>query len=288
MGDTKIEWSEKVWNPVTGCEKLSAGCKHCYAESVAKRFWGERKFMDVQCHPERLEQPLHWRKPRKIFVCSMGDLFHDAVLGRFIGAVFASMMLAPQHTYQILTKRPSRMKEWILDMTSGELAARAAWARMVCGASLAGRFREMPWPAPRIWLGVSVENQETADERIPLLLQTPAAKRFVSYEPALGAVDFRHFLATSEIHQIICGGESGPKARPLHPDWARDTRDQCVAAGVPFFFKQWGEWMPCKFCGASGMHHGAYCRICDSGMRRVGKKAAGRELDGKIWEQIPE
>ncbi len=255
MGKTSIEWTDKTWNPVTGCTKVSAGCKHCYAERIADRLWGERKFTDVQCHPARLQQPLHWKKPARIFVNSMSDLFHEAVPEDFLFAVFQTMGVASWHTYQILTKRAERMTE-VLPRISARLKTE-------------GRAPLGPvWK--HVWLGVSVEDQETADERIPLLLQTPAAVRFLSVEPLLGPVNLSQFLLRAsaqgagtasiavpgggkpcprcfsvgqfvdpdQINWVIVGGESGPNARPMHPDWARSIRNQCVAAGVPFFFKQ--------------------------------------------------
>lgn len=240
---TKIEWTDEVWNPVTGCTKVSQGCKNCYAERIAERFWGDRKFTDVQCHEDRLEIPLHWKKPRKIFVNSMSDLFHPAVPFDFVDEVFAAIWKADQHTYQILTKRPERMHDYF---------KRGNWM--------------LDYPLSNVWLGVSCEDQKAADERIPWLLKTPAAVRFVSYEPALGPVDFETYIEQGEYEEppldwIIAGGESGPGARPAHPDWFRSVRDQCVEAGVPFFFKQWGG---------------------------VDKNAAGRLLDGREWNEYPE
>ena len=253
---TKIPWSDASWNPVTGCTKVSAGCKHCYAERYAGRHLGDfgedvdffsgtplsklsdthrermmlgdeirkRRFSEVRCHPDRLDIPLHWRKPRRIFVCSMGDLFHEAVPDAFICEVFSFMLSAKQHTYQILTKRPERMLRWF-QATEHYLL-----------------------PYPNVWLGVSVEDQATADARIPLLLQTPAAVRFVSYEPALGPVNFECFPSTGcptgwmedekGIDWIICGAESGPRARTMDIEWARLVRDQCVTNDLPFFYKQ--------------------------------------------------
>lgn len=262
MGDqSKIEWCDATWNPVTGCTKVSVGCTHCYAERLVGRFdalHGFVPFTTVECHPDRLEQPLHWRKPRRIFVVSMGDLFHEAVQESFIAEVFSVMLRAPQHTYQILTKRPERMLRSSLEFLS------------VVGAS----------KLPLRWcFGVSVENQATADARIPLLLRTPAAVRFVSYEPALSGLDLDLYLwyfkpitlRTPRLNWVIAGGESGPKARPSNPDWFRSVRDQCQAAGVPFLFKQWGTW----------------CQGPGDGMMRAGKKAAGRLLDGREWNEFP-
>ncbi len=261
---SKIEWTDATWNPITGCTKVSAGCKHCYAETVAKRFWKGRPFGDVSFHPDRLEQPLRWRKPRMVFVNSMSDLFHESVSNVEIARVFFIMIgeasAEPSgiqlHTFQILTKRPRRMLEWFAwareqhDHSDPEIMAVGLWALHQATAK-------------NLWLGVSIEDQATADERIPLLLQAPAAVRFVSYEPALGPVDLPWVwpvcnAATQEQHDaeciggmaceeigidwVIVGGESGPKARPMHPDWARSVRDQCTAAGVPFFFKQLGSY----------------------------------------------
>lgn len=308
MGKTSIEWADVVWNPVTGCTKVSQGCKFCFAESIANRFWGERKFTDVQMHPERLEYPNHWTKPRRVFVNSMSDLFHEKVTDSFIANVFAVMALNPRHTFMVLTKRPDRMMEFVK------------------------RFPTSNGPIANIWLGVSVENQQAADERIPLLLQTPAVVRFISAEPLLGPVDldmvfrvpdggaYHYNTLTGEnwpftteavygphLDWIICGGESGPHARPMRPNWARSLRDQCQKAGVPFFFKQWGEWgsledhpgtgylvgdkrtgffedqwpKDSRFCVGGVSSHGQHM-VC------VGKKSAGRKLDGVEWLQFPE
>lgn len=272
---TKIEWATDVWNPVTGCTKVSEGCRHCYAETIAKRFWGERKFTDVQCHPDRLDAPLHWKKPRRVFVNSMSDLFHLNVRFSFVESVFETMEATPQHTYMILTKRPDRMYDYIVN-----------WKK---GVAL-----------PNVWLMVTVENQKAADERVPYLLKTPAARRGVSVEPMLEQIYLDNILESSadkrsswsvdalagttqagrekinKLDWVICGGETGPGARPMHPDWARSLRNQCQAAGVPFFFKKWGEWQE------TGSEEGSAV------YKRVGKVAAGRLLDGREWNEIPE
>ena len=304
---TKIEWTEATWNPVTGCTKVSQGCKHCYAEREWPRLtklvpaYAGRAFSDVRCHPERLEQPLRWKKPRRIFVNSMSDLFHEDVPVDFIEQVFDMMKRCPQHTFQILTKRAGRM-QFIL------------WS-------------ELDWePLPNVWLGVSVEDQATADERIPLLLDTPAAVRWISAEPLLNDLDIRWWLQEkmlrpgvmngaayinshmdNRLDWVVVGGESGPKARPMHPDWARSLRDQCAAAGVPFLFKQWGEWAP-----ASNLQKDTRLPFSRWGwmpseggdpilrfvqfkerpanhelMGRVGKKLAGRLLDGLLHDESP-
>jgi protein gp37 len=280
MGDTKIEWAEKVWNPVTGCTKVSEGCKNCYAERVANRFWAEhyahdtlegpiRKFTDVRCHPERLQEPLYWRKPRRIFVASMGDLFHESIPDSFIGAVFGIMAAqrASHHTFLVLTKRPKRMLAWLDGLR--QMKNEVAWCQVfacvrLCTDNaikpedaimrLAVREKET-WPLPNVHLGVSISNQPDADRDIPLLLQTPAAVRFVSYEPALNAVDFSEWLAVhslppplpswtentgeiSKLDWIICGAESGPHLRLCKLHWIRLAVMQCQSAGVPVFVKQ--------------------------------------------------
>jgi protein gp37 len=248
---TTIQWTDETWNPVTGCTKVSQGCKNCYAERVFPRVYGKRRFTDVQMHPDRLDHPLRWGKPRRVFVNSMSDLFHESVPFEFIDEVFAVMAMAPQHVFQILTKRPERMRAWTQRTDWDAWITKAMLGRR-CGV---GRFAirvDRPYVS-NVWLGVSVEDQETADERIPLLLQTPAAVRFVSYEPALGPVDFRVpfdganvralYRAAPGIPRIdwvIVGGESGPKARPFDAAWARSTIAQCKAAGAPCFVKQLG------------------------------------------------
>jgi protein gp37 len=257
---TKIEWTDEVWNPVTGCTKVSQGCKNCYAEKIANRFWGKqevyfdttteivycdngqpipvgakvyrpRKFTDVICREDRLDIPLKWREPRRVFVNSMSDLFHPDVPNQFLMEAFWKMRQTPQHTYQILTKRQERMYEFM-----------SFWF---------GNYGI----DKNIWLGVSVEDQATADERIPWLLKTPAVVRFVSYEPALGEIDINPYMYIqntntfgkgietgdfsyhpgNKLDWIIAGCESGPGARPANPDWFRSVRYQCVTAGVSLF-----------------------------------------------------
>jgi len=218
---TPIEWTDATWNPVTGCTKISAGCDNCYAERFAERFRGvpghpfETGF-DLTVRPSRLGQPLLWKKHRKIFVCSMSDLFHKDVPKAFVDRVFDTMDAAYWHTFQILTKRASRMRAYIN-------------ARYPDGA-----------PA-HIWMGVTVENQAMADKRIPALRATRAAVRFLSVEPLLGVLGK---LDLRGIHQVIVGGESGPGFRPLDVDAVRAVRDQCIAAHVAFFFKQHGGFRP--------------------------------------------
>lgn len=280
MAKTKIEWADAVWNPVTGCTKVSQGCKNCYAERLAKRLAGRCGYpeaphqFDVTLHPDRLEEPLHWRKPRRVFVNSMSDLFHPDVPYAFIRSVFEVMRICSHHTFLVLTKRPERMAELMLkEYFSGY------------------------WPAKNIWLVASVEDQQTADERIPWLLKTPAAVRGLSCEPLLGPLNIqRHLLDgwpkfAPQLHWVICGGESGPNARPMHPDWARWLRDQCQVAGTPFFFKQWGEWLFENQLMGSGLTSiPVVPKINTVGgwtYYWVGKKLAGRRLDGREWNEYP-
>jgi protein gp37 len=248
---TGIQWTDATWNPVTGCTKVSQGCKHCYAEREWKRLAAPREkanrytgraFTDVQCHEDLLELPLRWKKPRRIFVNSMSDLFHEDVPDHFIRKVIVTMECAPHHSFQVLTKRPERMRRLI--------------AQWVGGGS----------PIPHVWLGVSVEDQATADERIPLLLQTPAAVRWVSAEPLLGPLRLDRPLIGSQaprepvdtaklwlepqalrgvgqarLDWVVTGGESGPHARPCNVAWLRDIVRQCRAVAVPVYVKQLGS-----------------------------------------------
>ncbi len=263
MNKTRIEWCDYVWNPVSGCTKVSAGCAYCYAESMAHRFWGERKFSDVLIHPDKLNEPLKLRKPAKIFVNSMSDLFHPDVPDEFIHDVFSHMLGFGnnRHTFMILTKRQKRMLA---------LLGSDPFFKFWLAAGTANDF-----DISHVWLGVSVEDQKTADERIPILLQTPAAHRFISVEPMLGAVDFNSIIMPDGDHLgklfnhgtgtgidwVICGGETGPGARPIQREWVIDLRDQCVGVSVPFFFKQWG-----------GKANGNHLHI----------------IDGVEWHQFPE
>lgn len=296
MGDkSAIEWTDATWNPVTGCTKVSQGCAHCYAERQFPRVYGtERKFTDVRCHEDRLDQPLRWSRPRKIFVNSMSDLFHPDVPFEFIKAVFDVISAANWHTFQILTKRPERMLQFAQWLAGQDDISIACWPR-------------------NAWLGVSVEDQSTTDKRIPLLLQTPAAVRFVSAEPLLGPVvmeplwlrpspstAFLSGKVTWEmpaytrigcvgLDWVIVGGESGPKARPLHPDWVRSIRDQCAQAGVPFLFKQWGEWWPIsRTDGIHDLPFGKYNTDTRFGFSKIGKREAGRLLDGTEYNGYPQ
>lgn len=337
--NSKIEWTEATWNVITGCSVESAGCKNCYAMKLAgtrlkhhpsragltvETANGPVWTGEVRFNEQWLDQPLRWKRPRMIFVCAHADLFHPSVPVEWIERVFDVMARCPQHTFQVLTKRAQRM-QFVL------------WS-------------ELDWtPLPNVWLGVSVENQKAADERIPLLLQTPAAVRWLSMEPLLGPVDLTEIEVPSEhdklnhsgyypsrfnaltteyddkhYHQppaaidwVVVGGESGENARPMHPDWLRALRDQCAAAGVPFMFKQFGEWTPedpgetaHKDC--AGILPSGDVALCSEGYQppwdttdrlnksggvrldgrtllfNVGKKRAGRLLDGVQHDGYPE
>jgi len=260
--NSDIEWTEATWNPVTGCTRVSSGCDHCYAVAMSRRLgaMGSSKYKglvnpgkshfngEVRYHTDSLSIPLERKSPTLYFVNSMSDLFHDRVPNDFVRKVFEVMEIAEHHTFQILTKRPLRMMRIL-----NELKLRSG--RRLCDD-----------PLINVWLGTSVENQETADDRIPLLQQTPAAVRFLSCEPLLAQVSIKPFLSrtrtstSSPIHWVIVGGESGPKSRPMKTDWVRTIQTDCAKAGVAFFFKQWG--------GRS-------------------KKKTGRQLDGKEFNEMP-
>jgi protein gp37 len=310
------------WNPVVGCAHVSAGCDNCYAAreasgrlSVHPLYAGlarDGKFTgEVRLAPARLLQPLKWRRPRRIFVNSMSDLFHAGVPDEFIAEVFAVMLLAPRHTFQVLTKRHGRMRS----LLASEGFRLAVWAEACALTTLDNTPAEFTdaWPIPNVWLGVSVEDQQWADIRIPVLLGTPTAVRWVSAEPLLGPVvlspdwlvpsatlcggDRRTWTVQTSaamagllravaranadpgsagfVDWVVAGGESGPGARPMHPDWARSLRDQCQAFGVAYLFKQWSEWAVPEPGGAQIV-------------ARLGKKAAGRVLDGRTWDEYPD
>ncbi len=345
---TAIEWTDATWNPLRGCSRVSVGCRNCYAEIMAARFskpgqWGHGLANMVRVHhtgqidhrwtgkvilvKDQLDQPLRWKKPRRIFVNSTSDLFHEAVPDEWIDQVFAVMALAPQHTFQVLTKRPERMRAYLAASRSSVICREAF--DLVCEDYIANPKSRLgdqcimtgdiphlrDWPLPNVWLGTSIEDQATADTRIPHLLSTPAAVRFISAEPLLGPVtlvdrdpiklvtgkdaapESRFYVsmlrgwgkdpyALPGLDWVICGGESGPGALPMHPDWARSLRDQCQAAGVAFFFKQWGEWAPVKTTGHDDPRYPPSPPPTER-LERLGKKAAGRLLDGRDWNQMP-
>lgn len=347
MGKTAIEWTDDVWNPTVGCTRVSPGCARCYAFTLHDRRHAAYKsgkrvpaqyakpFNEIQLMPDRLKDPLHWLKPRRVFVNSVSDLFHESIPDEFIDRVFAVMAMCPQHTFQVLTKRAQRMRDYMRMVQDNEkdLQRFANVACEIAGSPCAaGIFDEVDWPFPNVWLGVSIEDQQRADERIPLLLDAPVAVRWLSCEPLLGSLDLSRFFFVDDeryppggryadephtfpklrqdgIGWVVVGGESGPKARPMHPDWARSIRDQCQAAGgVPFFMKQWGEWAPLSLtdpwlkCSwgtldADGQwfpnttpwngHEGDDSPTRECVMLRVGKKRAGRLLDGREWNEFP-
>ena len=364
----KIQWLNlpgykgETWNPIAGCTKISEGCENCYAEKMAVRLaamaikhvkpmsvgkyvkviqgrkWDGNTFMNE----EELLIPLSWKQPRVVFVCSMGDLFHENTPFEWVDRVMAIAAVLPSHIFIVLTKRAKRMAEYfgqgkenlvkrwedatyelgIADKNEDpDAAACFLYNRCLSGA----KVPSWGWPLSNVWVGVTAENQERANERVPWLLQVPAAVKFVSVEPMLGPVDFEKveitkvlgnnafglisFSKINHLDWVICGGESGHKARPLHPDWVRGLRDQCGQAGVPFFFKQWGEWIPLdQYNGderrtvkqeniismSSYGDYGPFLKtdymidernyktIC-----KIGRKAAGNELDGRRWEEYP-
>jgi len=342
---TKIEWTDATWTPIRArriyvnagdpgwrpalpggkagwhCEHVSEGCRNCYAEAINKRLGtglefkpGHRANIEVFLDEKTLFAPLKWKKPRHIFVCSMTDAFADFVQDEWLDRIFAVMALSPQHTFQVLTKRAERMRTYC---TAPDVRFRAEKiARDMTNDSMSATVRRYflgnNAPIPHVWLGISAEDQTRADERIPLLLQTPAAVRFVSLEPLLGPISFRwakwdnwkdaegyarnpvdHLDGLRILDWVIVGGESGPNARPMHPDWARSLRDQCAEAGVPFFFKQWGTFAP-------GALNDKWETVANDGnlkiddpkfdiaqVTRVGKKAAGRLLDGIEHNGMP-
>ena len=287
---TKIEWTDATWNVVIGCDKVSPGCDNCYAIRTAHRFQqhpnpkvaaayaGTEADGDwtgqINMVEDRLDLPLTWTRPRRIFVNAQSDLFHGNVSDEFIARVFAIMACAPQHTFQILTKRHGRMRSLLSSRDFQRYLYRAI-------NNLPSHQRtDIPGtlPLPNVWLGVSVEDQARLELRVPALLDTPAAVRWLSCEPLLGPVDVINGLGDSwltGLDWIVVGGESGPGSRPMHPDWARSLRDQCDVAGIPFLFKQWGEHL---YRGAPGQ--GEFVR--------VGKQRAGRTLDGRTWDQYPD
>lgn len=335
--NTTIEWSDATWNPVTGCTKVSPGCDNCYAETFAERWRGtpghhfENGF-DLTLRPERLGQPIRWTRPRRIFVNSMSDLFHDKVDVGFIAEVFAVMAAAHWHTFQLLTKRHGRMRSLLGDPAFHELVKEESLELAKEGVDVRPNNPWEVWPLRNVWVGVSVEDQKRADLRIPALLDTPAAVRWISAEPLLGPVDLSRWMGAltcgcggepggptfgcsagcmeptpGGIDWVVVGGESGPRARPMHPQWARDLRDQCTAAGVPFLFKQFGAWVPESACLHPGNAPAAFLDLDGTfrplvngkpetspmargdaiTIRRVSKKAAGRSLDGRVWDEFP-
>jgi protein gp37 len=361
-GNSNIEWTEQTWNPIVGCSIVSPGCTNCYAMKMAARieamgnqprYAGTTRVVNgnkvwtgklAQAPDSALLAPLKRKKPTTYFVNSMGDLFHEDCPDEWIDKVFAVMALSPQHTFQVLTKRAERMRDYFKGMAWGfrVMEAKKAFDPMH-RPGRGGMLQTTNGVLPNVWLGVSTERQQEADERIPLLLQTPAAVRFISAEPLLGPIDlmmlgkggpkvtdalqgcvgqsigdgeYEGAQPGAKLDWVIVGGESGKDARPMHPDWARSLRDQCAAAGVAFFLKQWGEYLPwSQFNGAAIEDDPEQTRFstfewdgerwdhidrpmwCDSAdgniddaqcVGRVGKKAAGRHLDGVLHDAMPQ
>jgi protein gp37 len=347
--NSPIEWLRgaddrqgATWNIITGCSVVSAGCRNCYAMRLAgtrMRSHPSREGLTIQTsagpvwngnvrfNSEWLDQPLRWRRPRMIFVCAHGDLFHESVPDGWIDRVFAVMALAPWHTFLVLTKRALYMRNYI---TAPDTPNRIA--RTVEGMRKdQRRVGPLPhlnggspwWPLPNVWMGVSVENQGAAEERIPHLLSTPAALRWISAEPLLGPVELKaewlswpcrdfiedHRWRSEGIDWVVAGGESGgPRTRPMHPDWPRSLRDMCAAAKVPFLLKQWGDWANRYAAGLdenlcydessiggwveldgrfSVGEHAAPVRPASAHVFRLGKKHTGRLLDGVLHDEYP-
>jgi protein gp37 len=370
MAKSSIEWTESTWNPIVGCSILTPGCTNCYAMKMAARiqkmnrtggsnsnyvnhYDGTTKNVNgnmvwtgkLALAPDKIFlQPLSRKAPTTYFVNSMGDLFHEDCPDEWIDRVFAVMALAPQHTFQVLTKRAARMRQWFAAVRADYLGL----AMLTIVDRIPHGHRRVPWPLPNVWLGVSTERQQEADERIPLLLHTPAAIRFISAEPLLGPIDLTAIAAAfrgsredrstvrermdvlrgsdrrehlrqdgtwnhrrlddpdgdpswsgncfPRLDWVIVGGESGPCARPMEPRWAQDLRDQCAAADVPFFFKQWGAHQPVRLKDNKRIdrtkfyfngHGFPFHQIEDYALVRTGKQNAGRLLDGVEHNAMP-
>ncbi|MFD3516288.1 phage Gp37/Gp68 family protein [Streptomyces sp. NPDC058657] len=336
MAKTNIEWTRGddgsagvTWNPITGCDRVSPGCDNCYALTMAKRLkgMGSAKYQTdgnpetsgpgfgITSHAAAIREPLRWKNPRRVFVNSMGDLFHAGIHEADLHLVFGVMAATPQHTYQVLTKRHGRMRSLLNNPTFAHMTYHRA--AMVFGLP---ETAPRPWPLPNVWLGVSVEDQHWADIRIPALLNTPAAVRFLSCEPLLGPVRLNRNHAHCPTHDftggfctgpcpdlvrpnwVICGGESGRNARPAALDWFRTLRDDCAAANIPYFFKQHGEYRGFLTHAEGPRPADLYvntetgealpeAQVPDtgswSGVWRLGKKQAGRTLDGREWSDFP-
>lgn len=319
---SKIEWTDATWNIINGCKTISPGCTNCFAQRLAgTRFrnhptrsgltidskagpvWnGEVKFIESM-----LDQPIRWKRPRLIFVCAHGDLFHEGVPDAWIDKIFSVMAGCKDHTFQVLTKRSGRMRAYLSRFKpSPKEDGFITRDGVHNNDSVPGWpiFNPSRWPLPNVWLGVSVEDQARADERIQILLDTPAAVHWLSVEPMLGRI-FMPTRTYDELDCIVVGGESGPKARPMHPDWVREIRDQCLERGTHFDFKQWGEFTPWEllpktriepwrrapdgseryFVQDLGKPHDQTERVT---FLKVGKKAAGRMLDGKTYDGMRE
>jgi protein gp37 len=340
---TLIEWTDATWNLINGCTVVSPGCTNCYAmrlaatrlknsssrEGLARMHNGHAQWTGEILFNKRVAlEPFSWKEPRRIFVCAHGDLFHASVPDAWIDYVFMVALLNPRHTLQILTKRPDRMREYmriVADEDEKQTAGRFAVAMLHGGLQDTPADQvDIHWPPRNVWLGTSVEDQERADERVPVLLDTPAAVRWLSCEPLLGEVDLSEWFVCPNwsddipmdmttglreccrkcdytgiagfsglpiVDWVVVGGESGPGARPMHPDWARSLRDQCAAAGVPFLFKQWGDWVPGGVFAALDLgarkHRVKEDFLSALPVYRVGKHSAGRLLDDVQHDGYP-
>ena len=346
MKKHKIAWTEQTWNPIIGCSRISSGCENCYAEKMANRlafidntayyrnvvkfdnyvggneFENKDKWFDEVWNGKthfvksQLEKPFKWKNPRMIFVCSMGDLFHESVPFEWIDEVIARIAISDQHIFQLLTKRPDRMRDYFSEFREDQI--RNIWWNKYKIYTTQKRYVQIP---DNIWLGVTAENQIQAIKRIPTLLDIPAKIKFVSIEPMLSEINLIKLregislesnalngecysleetyqdINNRKLNWVICGGESGSNARPMHPDWVRSLRDQCESANVPFFFKQWGEWIPTN--ERKAVHDNEIILVPEGKgvfftanpnakvMRRIGKKKAGCLLDGKEYKQFP-
>lgn len=332
MGDrTGIEWTDATWNPIRGCTTVSEGCRNCYAMGVAARFSqpgqpyeglarmtnrGPKWTGAIRKVDTHLALPLKWQRPRMVFVNSMSDLFHAGVPDEYIAAIIGVMAFAERHTFQVLTKRPQRMLDFLSRTTLASCLIAAARyklpPRTVRDEAVEALVERVQWPLRNVWWGVSAEDQDTADERVPLLLQTPAAVRWVSAEPLLGPIDFHRLklgphgpyhdaLSGSagwrSLDWIVVGGESGrlgTGVRPMHPDWPAAIQRDCARFGVPFFFKQWGNWAPPGAAADSAAIAGAKVDLvgCPAGggtavMTETGKRSSGALLHGREWKQYP-
>lgn len=370
--NSHIEWTDATLNFATGCTKVSEGCRNCYIDRTPPFRMAGRRFVHpagrdsgdpgattgVELHPERLDQLLRWQRPRMIFTPSLSDWLHDDVPDSLLAQLFAVIALTPRHTYQLTTKRPARGRSLLRSERFRRSVVGAILDRLGDGRLPAHldplELHERWWPLRNAWIGVSVEDQAAADLRIPILLDTPAAVRWISAEPLLGPVDVAKYLTRSDacptcdgsgslpvpggaqqcpdceydhcsarpggVDWVVAGGESGPDARPMHPDWARTLRDQCQTTDVPYLFKQWGEhgevpklradglydmtmpgitvaddgtvYHPGELAYPDGPRYGEAIRAGHdrahlTAMYRTGKKAAGRELDGRTWDEYP-
>lgn len=309
MTTSKIEWTDRSdWNPIRGCTRVSPGCggpgRHggCYAEGMAARFsdpgqWGHgfaemrnhepRWTGKVELQEDRVALPLSWRKPARVFVSSTSDVFHEALLDGTIDKLFAVMAMCPHLTFQVLTKRPERMREYCSASHRLNHINGAIWSQLGSpkGSKIkhGGNWATKVLPLSNVWLGTSVEDQVRADERRPAMaaLAADGWTTFVSYEPALGSVDW---LGWQFLKWLVSGGESGPHARPSHVHWHRRARDWCASHDIPYFFKQWGAWWDAASGGPAELYDMVHE---DDRLMRVGKKDAGRLLDGVYHDAMP-